>query len=187
MRSNSGDPVSLVRVERSIFGFVVFLVLFKHIFQRCFWNITFSVFHNLLKFLIHFYFFIYLNSCFYKKLHFLKSCSVCAFAALFSILTVRTSCPSRRLNWIQFNLQNVSSISSIAAVSSTWSVCQCAVLYTCCEALCFRCAFQDGYDWWRAGHALKACLITASLWWQQDLQAPLDSQMCSTVFTSEPF
>lgn len=135
MRSNSGDPVSLVRVERSIFGFVVFLVLFKHIFQRCFWNITISVFHNL--------FFIYLNSCFYKKLHFLKSCSVCAFAALFSILTVRTSCPSRRLNWIQFNLQNVSSISSIAAVSSTWSVCQCAVLYTCCEALCFRCACQD--------------------------------------------
>lgn len=110
----------------------------------------------------------------------------CCFVFI-SILTVRTSCLSRRLNWTQFNLQNVSSISSIAAVSSTWSACQCAVLYTCCEALCFRCACQDGYDWWRAGHALKVCLITASLWWQQDLQAPLDSQMCSTVFTSEPF
>lgn len=50
-----------------------------------------------------------------------------------------------------------------------------------CEASYCRCACHDGWDWWRAGHALKAFLITASLRQQQDLQAPLDSQMRSNT------
>lgn len=146
--------------------------ILSFLFSTIFWKKFFS-----------FLFFYLLEFMFLQKValsEILQCLCFCCFVFI-SILTVRTSCLSRHLNWTQFNLQSVSSISSIAAVSSTWSVSQCAVLCTCCEALCFRCACQDGYDWWRAGHALKACLITASLWWQQDLQAPLDSQMCSNT------